>query len=158
MIERWDASQVCGRGVDGNGSKLECIANGVISQEGENIGREIQHHQVGGIFLANQAAGEQSEAGLHEQNEIARVQSPGEIRRHAHMPDTVGQLNREWFLRYLCLIVVICLLIRGVIGSCLIGRLRNHKRIARSVDRGGFISGGNARRIGLGFIGKAGRQ
>ena len=59
MIERGNAAQIGGRGIDGNGSKLECISDRVVSEEGEHVGREIQHHQVGGIFLSNQPAGEQ---------------------------------------------------------------------------------------------------
>ena len=66
MIEVGRAAQVGGRGIDGHGAKLECVSDRVVGEESENVGGEIQHHQVGGILLSHQPAGEQRESGLHE--------------------------------------------------------------------------------------------
>ena len=43
-----------------------------------------------GVFLTHQAAGEERESGLHEEDQIAGVESPGKIGGEAEMSDVVG--------------------------------------------------------------------
>src|SRR6185312_15457479 len=86
VVEGWCSSQVRRRGIHGNRSKLESIANGVVCQKGKNIGREIQHHQMTCILLANQSAGEQRKASLHEQNQVPGVQRPSEVGGDSNVP------------------------------------------------------------------------
>src|SRR6202041_1006438 len=56
MIQRWRAAQIRGRSIQGHCAKLKRIADRIISKERKNIRREIQHHQMAGIFLAHQPA------------------------------------------------------------------------------------------------------
>ena len=156
VVQRWNAAQVGGRGIDGNGAKLECVSDRVVSEEGEHVGSEIQHHQVGGIFLSHQPAGEQGEACLHEQDEVTGIQCPGKIRRNANVTDTVGQLYRERLFRGLSLIFIECFLVRGIVGSCLVGGLGDDKGIAGSIHRGDLVPCSCAGWIGPGpIVGKA---
>src|SRR5271157_5445780 len=52
LVEDGNATEVGGRGVNGDCSKLKCVADGVVGEEGEDVGGEIQHHQMSDIFLA----------------------------------------------------------------------------------------------------------
>ena len=62
MIQRGHAAQV-GRGrVHGHRSEREYIHNGVVGEEGKDVCRKVEHHQVRGIFFPNQPASEQCES------------------------------------------------------------------------------------------------
>ena len=90
MIERRRSAQIAGRGIHRNGSELKCIPDRVVGEEGEDIGREVEHHQVSGIFLTDEAAGEESESGLHKEDEVAGVEGPGKIGGDADVAHVVG--------------------------------------------------------------------
>ena len=44
MIQRGDAAEIGGRGIDRDGAELERVADGIVSQKREHISRKVQHH------------------------------------------------------------------------------------------------------------------
>ena len=70
VVECGSTAEIYRSRIDGDRAELERIADGVVSEEGKNVRREVQHHQMTGILLPHQAAGQQSESGLHEQHQI----------------------------------------------------------------------------------------
>src|SRR3974390_973671 len=89
MIERRDAAEIGGSSVDRDRAELKGIADGVVREEGEYIGREVQHHQVRSVFLADQSAREQREPGLHKQDEVSSIQRPCKVGGDAYVSHTV---------------------------------------------------------------------
>src|SRR4030095_14815321 len=73
LVQTWDSAQVRRGGIYGHSAKLEGVTNGVIRDEGKYVRGEVQHHQMAGILLSNQTAGEKGEAGLHEEHKVSRV-------------------------------------------------------------------------------------
>ena len=127
LVERRRAAEVAaGAALIGDAAQLEREADGVVGEEGEDVGGEVQHHQMRGVLLAHQAAGEQREAGLHEEHEVAGVQRPASVGGDADVADGVGQLDRQRLLRRLRLVLVEGLLLLGVVGrpSCRSARRR----------------------------------
>ncbi len=149
FVEQRKTAEITGRGVDANGSKLEGVPDGVISEEGEDVGREVQHHQMSGIFLAHQSAGEERESGLHEEDQVTRIEGPGEVGGDAEVPDIVGEFDGQRLLGGLRLIVVKIFLVLCKIGSVLVGRFRDDKGIARGVGSGRAVAGCHAGWISL---------
>ncbi len=54
MIEGGSAAEGYGRGVSDR-AELEGVSDGIVSEEGEDVGGKIQHHQVGGILFSEPA-------------------------------------------------------------------------------------------------------
>jgi hypothetical protein len=104
---------------------------------------------VRGIFFSHETTSEQREPGLHEENEVAGVQRPRNIRPDSNVSDTVGKLYGEWFLGGLRLVVVKVFFVLRVVGSVLVRWLRHDKRIASGINDAGLIAGGCASRIWL---------
>ena len=106
LIERRCSADLRGAALIATAAPLEGIAHRVIREKSEDVRREVQHHQVAGVLLAHQPAGQQREAGLHEEHQIAGVQRPRSIRGDSHVADRVGQLRRQRLFRRLRLILV----------------------------------------------------
>ncbi len=156
MVQGRNAAEICRRSVNRDCSKLECVSDRVVREEGEDIRREVQHHEMGGVFLSYQTTSQQGKPCLHEQHEVARVQRPRHIGRDADVADAVGELHRQRFLSGLSLVVVEGLLVLRVIGSRLIGGFDRNKWISGSIDRSRFVPGGGAGGIRFGaVVGKA---
>ena len=66
VVERGDAAEICGGRINCDRPELKGVPHGVVGEEGEDVGREVQHHQMGGIFLTHQSASEQGKSSLHE--------------------------------------------------------------------------------------------
>jgi len=152
MIQRGDAPQIGRRCINGHRAKLECVSHRVVGEESEHVRREVQHHQMRGVFLSNQPAGQQRKPGLHEQNQVACVQRPRKVGGHANVPHTVGKLNCQRFLGCLCLVIVEGLLVRGVVGSRLIGWLDRDEGISGAIDGCRLVPGRRAGRIRFGSV------
>ena len=147
-VERRRAAEIRGRRIHRDGAELERVADRVIRQKREHVGREVQHHEVRGVLPAHQAAREQGESGLHEQHEVAGIEGPRGVGGHPDVPDRVRQLHRERLLGGLGLILVEGFFLRREVRIGLVGRLGHDEGIAGRVDRRGFVTRGNAGGIG----------
>ena len=88
-VQRSGTAQVRHRG---HASEVEGESDRVVRDEGDDEGREVQHHHVPGILGPGQSGGEECESRLHEENERCRVQKPGEIDGDAGVARLLGQL------------------------------------------------------------------
>ena len=110
------------------------------------------------VLLAHQAAGEQREAGLHEEHQVSGVERPCEVRAHPEVPHRIGELHRQRFLLRLSLEFIGVLLALCVIGSRFVGRFGDHESVAAGVHHIGLVSGCDPGRIRLGIVRHEGRQ
>ena len=122
-----------GAALIGDRAKLKGVAHSVVSEKGEDVGREVQHHQVAGVLLAHQSAGEQGKAGLHEEHQISGEESPREIGSDPEVADVVGQLYRQRLFGQLGLVVVVVFLFLRVVGRVRVSGRGYHKRVARGI-------------------------
>ena len=107
---------------------------------------------MGGVFFPHQPTSQQSEAGLHEENQIARVKRPGEIGGDADVADAIGEFDSQRLFGGLGLIVVKVLLVFGVVRRSFVGGFSDDKRISGGVDGGRFVSRSGSGGIGLGGV------
>src|SRR5580704_487659 len=149
VIQGGSSAQVSMRRVDGHGPILECVPNRIICNKSEDVGREVQHHQVSGVLLSHQPAGEKREPGLHEEHEISSVERPSEIGSHSDVACRIGELQRKRLLGRLGLELVEILLLLRVIGSRLVGRLGNDEGVTSGVNHCRLVTCIEASRIRL---------
>jgi hypothetical protein len=144
VIQRRSPTQIRRRGIDGHGSELESISNRIVGDKGEDVGREVQHHQVPGVLLSHQPAGEQREAGLHEKHEISSVEGPGKIGGHPDVARRVGELHGKRLLGRLSLELIGLLFALRVIGSGLVDRFGDDEGVSASVNQSRLVTCGDA--------------
>src|SRR6266576_4722489 len=101
------------------------------------------------VFLAHQAAREESKAGLHEQHEVAGQECPAKVRRKPKVTNGIGQFFRKWFLARLSLILLDIFFLFGVIWIGFVTGLRHGKGISTGVDDVCFIARRYSRRVRL---------
>src|SRR5258708_16522718 len=148
-IEGGCTTQTCRSRIYCHGPKLKRIADCVVSEEGEHVRREIQHHQMSGILFSHQATGEQRKAGLHKQHQVSGKERPGEVGADARVTNSVGQPDGQRLSANLSLVFVISLLFAGVLPSALISGFGNHKRITGGIDGLLLVARGGARPLAL---------
>jgi hypothetical protein len=73
-------------------AEMEREATCVISHEGDGEGGHVHHHHVAGVLGPGEARHQHGEADLHEQDQVAGHEQPGEVDRHPEVPGFVGQL------------------------------------------------------------------
>src|SRR5262249_19903062 len=120
-------------------------------EKSKHVCCEVQHHEMGSVLLSHQPTGKEGEAGLHEQHQVSRIESPSEVSGNSEVTDGVGELRCERLLCRLGLIVIEILLELAVVCCSLVGRLGNHKGSTSSINHARFVSGGCTRRIWFGF-------
>ncbi len=138
VIERRRPAEIRGRRVHRDGPELKGIADGVVRQKCEHVRRKVQHHEMCGVLSANQAAREQSNPGLHEQDEVAGIECPRRIRCDSDVADRVGQLQGQRLSRCLSLVFVERFFLRRVVRIGFVGRFGNHEGSARWQSRMGL--------------------
>lgn len=107
---------------------------------------------MGGVLLAHQPTGEQGEPGLHEEHQVPRVEGPAEVGGDPHVPDGVGQLDRQRLFGCLVLVLVEGFFLLRVVRICLVGGLGDNKGIPGRVDGSGLVARGNAGGIRLELV------
>src|SRR4029453_7631553 len=66
-----------------------------VREECEDVGREVEHHQVPGVLLAHESAGEECESCLHEEHQVGGIEGPGEVGGDAQVADGVRELGHQ---------------------------------------------------------------
>ena len=152
LIKGRRAAQIGRRRIHRDGAKLEGVADRIVCQEGKDVRREVQHHEMSGVLLAHEPAGEEGKPGLHEEHQVARVEGPAEVSADPDVPHGISQLDRQRLFGCLVLVLVESLFLLRVVRIRLISWLRNNKGITGRVEGVRFVARGNAGGIRLWFF------
>src|SRR5439155_149391 len=81
-------------------------ADRIVCQEGKHVRSKVKHHEMGGVLLTHQPAGEKGETGLHEEHKIPGEERPAKVRGNPGVTDGVRQFGRERLFGRLGLVFV----------------------------------------------------
>jgi hypothetical protein len=146
-VQGWSPAQVGGGGIDGHTSELERKTDRVIGEKCENVRRKIQHHEMAGILFSHQPAGEEGEAGLHEEDQESRIKGPRKVGGESNVTHRIGEFHGERLFGCLSLKFVKFLLALFVGWRCFVGGFGDGKGVSPGIGRVALIAGGNAGRI-----------